>query len=87
VRPAGAGTDGCGIHIGAGGVGRDGNRRSDIRCHVDSADSVPRIIMDAYLGPNMNLEEVRSNCIDRHIDPLHGFSEACRKELQIFGKC
>jgi hypothetical protein len=42
--------------------------------------------MDAYLAPNLNLEEVRSNWIDRHVDPLPDFSEACREELQIFGK-
>ncbi len=42
--------------------------------------------MDAYLAPNMSLEEVRSTWVDRHVDPLRDFSEACREELQIFGR-
>jgi hypothetical protein len=42
--------------------------------------------MDAYLAPNMSLAEVRSNWIDRRVDPLRDFSEACREELQVFGR-
>jgi len=53
---------------------------------VESADTVARIIMDAYLSPNMTLEEVRNRWVERHIDPLRDFSEACREELRIFGK-
>ena len=53
---------------------------------VESADTVVRIIVDAYLAPNMTLEEMRTNWIDRHIDPLRDFSEACRQELQMFGR-
>jgi len=53
---------------------------------VDSADTLARIIMDAYLAPNMSLAEVRSNWIDRRVDPLRDFSEACREELQVFGR-
>ncbi|HEY2527329.1 MAG TPA: hypothetical protein VGJ20_05150 [Xanthobacteraceae bacterium] len=53
---------------------------------VQSADAVAQIIIDAYLSPNMSLEEVRNTWIDRHIDPLRDFSEACREELQIFGR-
>ena len=53
---------------------------------VDSADTVARIIMDAYLAPNMSLAEVRSNWIDRRVDPLRDFSEACREELRVFGR-
>jgi hypothetical protein len=52
---------------------------------VECADTVARIIIDAYLAPNMSLEEVRSTWVDRHVDPLRDFSEACREELQIFG--
>ena len=52
---------------------------------IDAADTVCRIIIDAYLAPNITLEEMRANWIDRHVDPLRDFSEACRKELpQIF---
>ena len=53
---------------------------------VESADAVARIIMDAYLLPNMTLQEVRNRWVERHIDPLRDFSEACREELRIFGK-
>jgi hypothetical protein len=53
---------------------------------VEAADSVCRIIVDAYLAPNITMEEMRDNWIDRHVDPLRDFSEACRQELQIFGR-
>jgi hypothetical protein len=53
---------------------------------VEAADSVCRIIVDGYLAPNITMEEMRANWIDRHIDPLRDFSEACRQELQTFGR-
>jgi hypothetical protein len=53
---------------------------------VESADTVARIIMDAYLAPNMSLEQVRATWVDEHVDPLRDFSEACREELQRFGR-
>jgi hypothetical protein len=53
---------------------------------VERADAVTQIIMDAYLSPNMSVKEVRNKWIEQHIDPLRDFSEACREELQIFGK-
>jgi len=53
---------------------------------VEAADMVCRIIVDAYLAPNMTLEEMRANWIDKHVDPLRDFSEACRQELQTFGR-
>jgi hypothetical protein len=53
---------------------------------VEAAEAVCRIIIDAYLAPNITMEEMRDNWIDRHVDPLRDFSEACRQELQIFGK-
>jgi hypothetical protein len=51
---------------------------------VNVADTAVRIIVDAYLSPNVSLHEMRANWIDRRIDPLRDFSEACRKELQAF---
>jgi hypothetical protein len=51
---------------------------------VEAADTVVRIIVDAYLAPNMTMAEMRENWIDRHIDPLRDFAEACRKELRTF---
>jgi hypothetical protein len=53
---------------------------------VEAADSVCRIIVDRYLAPNMTMEEMRANWIDRHVDPLRDFSEACRQELRTFGR-
>jgi len=29
---------------------------------------------------------LRDTWVERHIDPLRDFSEACREELQTFGK-
>jgi hypothetical protein len=53
---------------------------------VERADTVVRIIFDTYLAANMSLEEVRVTWVDQHVDPLRDFSEACREELQTFGK-
>jgi hypothetical protein len=53
---------------------------------VEAADTVVRIIVDAYLAPNITMKEMRENWIGRHVDPLRDFSEACRKELQTFGR-
>jgi hypothetical protein len=51
---------------------------------VEAADTVARIIVDAYLAPNMTMAQMRENWIDKHVDPLRDFAEACRKELQSF---
>lgn len=51
---------------------------------VEAADTVCRIIVDRYFAPNMTLEEMRESWIDRHVDPLRDFSEACRQELRTF---
>jgi hypothetical protein len=51
---------------------------------VEAADTVCRIVIDAYLSPNITMEEMRANWIDRHVDPLRDFSEACRQELRTF---
>jgi hypothetical protein len=48
---------------------------------VEAADAVCRVIIDAYLAPNITMEEMRANWIERHVDPLRDFSEACRNEL------
>jgi hypothetical protein len=53
---------------------------------VEAADTLARIIVDAYLAPNITMEEMRANWIDRHVDPLRDFSDACRQELQTFGR-
>jgi hypothetical protein len=53
---------------------------------VGAADTVTRIIVDAYASPNITMEEMRANWIDRDVDPLRDFSEACREELRTFGR-
>jgi hypothetical protein len=53
---------------------------------VESADALTRIIIDTYLAPNLTVEEVRAKWIERNIDPLRDFGEACRAELGIFDK-
>jgi len=49
---------------------------------TEAAETVTRIIVDAYLGPNITMEEMRANWIHHNVDPLRDFSEACRQELQ-----
>jgi len=51
---------------------------------VDAAENLTRIIVDAYLAPNITMEKMGANWIERHIDPLRDFSDACRQELQTF---
>ena len=53
---------------------------------AEAADTAVRMIVEAYLAPNMTMEEMRANWIDRHIDPLRDFSAACRQELRTFGR-
>ena len=53
---------------------------------VDAAETLTRVIVDAYLAPNVSLEEMRANWVNRHVDPLRDFSQACRQELQAFGR-
>jgi hypothetical protein len=51
---------------------------------VEAADTVVRIIVDTYQAPNVTMAEMRENWIDRHIDPLRDFAEACWRELRTF---
>jgi hypothetical protein len=53
---------------------------------IEAADTVTRIIVDAYLAPNITMQEMRANWIERHVDPLRDFSEVCRQELLAFGR-
>jgi hypothetical protein len=51
---------------------------------IDSAETVARAIVDAYLGPNRTIADLRT-MINSDLDPLKDFSEACRQELQSQG--
>ena len=53
---------------------------------VRGADALARIIIESYAAPNVTMEDMRTNWIDRHVDPLRDFSEACREELRTLGR-
>ena len=46
-----------------------------------AADGVVRLIIDTDFEPNMTLSDIRKALASDRIDPLRGFSEACRQEL------
>ncbi len=49
---------------------------------VDCAEDVARKILDTYLEPDKSFVELREMAIDGAIDPLQGFSDACRDEFE-----
>jgi hypothetical protein len=49
---------------------------------VDSADSITRKILDAYLEPDKSFIELRDMAKSGTIDLLRDFSTACRKEFE-----
>jgi len=49
---------------------------------VDQANTVMRLIMDAYRAPNRTLLEEAERMETGGLDPLLDFSEACRDELR-----
>jgi hypothetical protein len=55
--------------------------RSSLRI-VENAEKVARIIADTYFAPNKSLHELHDMLDSERMDPLRGFSEACREELR-----
>jgi len=49
---------------------------------VENAERVARIIADTYFAPNKSLRELHDMLDSERMDPLRGFSEACREELR-----
>ena len=49
---------------------------------IDEALQVGQLIVDSYPKPNKSFDEIRMMLNEGALDPLHGFSEACREELQ-----
>ena len=49
---------------------------------VENAEKVARTIVGTYLAPNKNLRELHDMAQSGWMDPLQGFSEACREELR-----
>lgn len=53
---------------------------------VTAADSVTRLIIETYLGPNRTFRDIREILDSATVmEPLQQFSEACRDELRRFG--
>ena len=50
---------------------------------IESAERVLQTILDAYLKPNLSLEEIHALATER-TDPLRDFSSICRRELESF---
>jgi hypothetical protein len=58
--------------------------RSDV---IEAAETVARTVMDAYAAPNRSFQQLREVAMDeKRLDPLARFGEACRAELNGFGK-
>jgi len=51
---------------------------------IEAAEHVASAIVDAYLGPNLTVADVRT-LINSNMDPLKEFGEACRRELRTQG--
>jgi len=49
---------------------------------VEHAGKVARTIVESYLTPNKTLRELHEMVESDWMDPLRGFSEACREELR-----
>jgi hypothetical protein len=48
---------------------------------AEAADGVVRLIIETYFEPNRTLDDVRKSLASGWLDPLRGFSEACRRDL------
>ena len=49
---------------------------------VENAEKVARTIADTYFASNKTLRELHDMLDSEQMDPLRGFSEACREELR-----
>lgn len=49
---------------------------------IENAEKVARTIVETYFAPNRSLRELRDMLDSESMDPLRGFSEACREELR-----
>ena len=47
---------------------------------IDEAEKVGRTIIETYLSPNQTFADLAE--LIKEMDPLRGFSDACRRELQ-----
>ena len=51
---------------------------------TEAAEAVVRVILEAYHAPNISMEQMRADWIERGVDPLRDFSAAAREELLTF---
>ena len=49
---------------------------------IENAEKVARTIVETYFTPNRTLRELHDMLDSEPMDPLRGFSEACRDELR-----
>ena len=49
---------------------------------IEKADEVALAIIECYPQPNKTFDDVRSMVNQHRLNPLQGFSEACREELK-----
>ena len=49
---------------------------------IENAEKVAGTIVETYFAPNRSLRELRDMLESESMDPLRGFSEACREELR-----
>ncbi len=49
---------------------------------AENAEKVARTIVETYFSPNKTLRELHDMMGSESMDPLRGFSEACREELR-----
>ncbi len=52
---------------------------------VEDAHKVARLIIETYLAPNKTFRDARDMAENHAVDPLRGFTEACREELRRLG--
>jgi len=50
---------------------------------AETAEGVVRLIIETYFGPNRTLGDLRKSLATDWLDPLQGFSQACRKDLDL----
>ena len=53
---------------------------------VEHADKVARVVIETYLGPNRTFRDVLEIMDNESMNPLRQFGEACREELERFGR-
>jgi hypothetical protein len=49
---------------------------------VAEADNVMRLLLETYSGPNKSIPEAAADLSKGGLDPLRGFSDACRREFR-----